>query len=193
MASVVAESSPPLRRTTARRPLTSLRRAGPGAQQLERLVGVRAHVRLAVEHPDDATVGVDHERRALVRQEPDAALHAEEARDRLVGVRQQRIVELVLFGELLLLVDGVGTDADALRPDRLELALEVTEVTALAGAAGRHRRRIEEEHHRAGRQQLAELARLTLLVRQLEVVDDIPHVHRRDATPAGTTMPSRLV
>ena len=64
-----------------------------------------------------------------------AALDLVGAGHRPVGIGQQRIVEGMLGGELLLPVDRIGADADALGPELLELRLEVAEVAALRGAS----------------------------------------------------------
>ena len=69
--------------------------------------------------------------------------------DDAVGVREQRVVELLLVGELGLLLDGVGADTHPAGPDGGELAGQIAEVAGLLGAARRHRRRVEEQHDRS--------------------------------------------
>ena len=87
-----------------------------------------------------------------------AALDAELVGHGPVRVREQRVVEVVLVGELLLLLDGVGADAHPLRPGRLELGLQVPEMAALLGAAVGHGAGVEEEHDRTVGEQLAQPA-----------------------------------
>ena len=84
--------------------------------------------------------------------------------DRAIGVGQQRIVEAVLVGELLLLLDGVGADPDALSAGLLELGGEIAEVAALLRAAERHRGWIEEQHDRTVEQELAQFSSCTRFV-----------------------------
>ena len=70
---------------------------------------------------------------------------AERAGHLPVHVREERVVEGVLLGEVVLLLDRVGADADPLGTDRLELRRQVAEVAA-SGAAGCERGRVEEQH-----------------------------------------------
>ena len=118
-------------------------------QGVEGAVRVHAHADLALHHLDHPAVLVDHERDPLggpfLRATPIIL------RDVAVGVGQQRVVEPVLVGELVLLVDRVAADADALPADRGELGRQVAEVAALLRAPRGHRRRVEEQHHGAVR------------------------------------------
>ena len=82
---------------------------------------MRVHVDLGVDRRQDPPVGVDHERRSLHRTELETLVDAEDCGHLAIGVRQQRVVEFVLVGELLLLVDRVLADPDAGGTDRLEL------------------------------------------------------------------------
>ena len=102
---------------------------------------------------------------------------AHHAADGGIGVGEQRVVEPVLVGELLLLVDGVATDADPLRAERCEFRSEIAEVTALLRAAVCHRGGIEEQHDRALGEELAQRARRPRLVAELEVRDDVSAFH----------------
>ena len=103
-----------------------------------------------------------------------------------VGVGQQRVVELLLVGELGLLVDAVGADPDALRTHGPEFGCQVAEVAGLLRAPGRHRGRIEEQHHRAVGQEVAEPAVGAGLVGQDEVFDTITTLHAGHAIARPT-------
>jgi hypothetical protein len=143
---------------------------------VEGAIGVYVHADLALDHLDHTTVLVDHERHPLGRLLAGDAHHA---RHRAIGIGEQRVVEPVLVGELVLLVDRVAADAHALTSGGGELGPQVAEVAALLRAARRHRRRVEEQHHWPVRQQVAQLARRARLVGQLEIVDHVPYVHVR--------------
>lgn len=69
-----------------------------------------------------------------------------------IGVGEQRVPEVVLGVELALPGDRVTADPDPGRASRRELGGQVTEVAALRGAASAHRQRVEEQHHRTGRE-----------------------------------------
>ena len=112
------------------------------------------------------------------------ALDAELLGHGAIGVRQQRIVEGVGVGELLLLGHGVGADPQTLGPEAFELRLEVTEVTALPGAAHGHGGGIEEQDHGALGQELAQAPRGPGLVGELEVRHHVTGLHGRDASAA---------
>ena len=130
-----------------------------------------------MDHIEQGAVGVDDEGDPLVGQEARSPLRPQLGGHGAVGVGEQREAQRLLLVELLLLVHRVGADADPLRPDGGELGPHVAEVTALLGAAVGHGGWIEEEHHRAAEQQLAQLAGRARLVGQLEVGHDVTFAH----------------
>ena len=158
--------SPSRRNVTSASSRTGVTRL-PLPQRLQRLVGVGVHAELAGDHVEHGAVGVDHERRALDRHElaEQPALDAELRGDGALGVGQQRVVEALLVGELGLLLNGIGADADAAGADGGELRSQVAEVAGLLGTARRHRRGIEEQHDRAVGEKLCEASHSARLVR----------------------------
>ena len=72
-----------------------------------------------------------------------------------VRVGQQRVVEPVLVGELLLLLHRVDADTHSTGARLGELGLHVPEVAALLGAPRCHRGGIEEQDDRAVRHEHA--------------------------------------
>jgi len=76
-----------------------------------------------------------------------------------------------------LAVDGVGADAHRVPAGLAQLAGHVAEVAGLAGAARGERLGIEVEDQWTLGEQLAEAALGALLVRCLEVVDDVSDLH----------------
>ena len=183
--------------TPDRRPTSPAAQPSGGLQNLEGPVGMHVHPHLALDDLEHPQVGPDHEGRTLGgRQLGEPATHPELGGHRAVGVGQQRVVELVLVRELLLLRDVVGADAHPLGTHRLELRLHVPEVAALDGAPRRHGRRVEEQHHGSGGGELAQAPRDAVLVGKFEVGCQIAGVHgarlavpgrRRTAASAGAS------
>ena len=137
------------------------------------------HVDLAGDDVEHGVIGVDDERGALDRHElaEQSAFDAENLGDLAVRVGQQGVVEPLGIRELGLLAHRVGTDPDPGRPDRLELLGQIPEVARLLGAAGCHRRRVEEEHDRTVGEQCGQLPHRPGLVRQFEIGDTIASFH----------------
>src|ERR1700744_4579031 len=86
-------------------------------------------------------------------------------------------------GEFGLLCNGINADADPVGAHGGEFSGQVAEVAGLLGAAGRHRGRVEEQHHGSIGQQRTELARGAGLVGKLEVGHGVTGFHGRYATP----------
>src|SRR5205085_9867894 len=139
-----------------------------GPKHRQRLVGVLVHVQLAADAGEQAPVGADDERGAAVEQWT-RPLDAERLGDPTVGVRQQREVEVVLGGELLLALDRVGADAEAASPEGAELGTQVAEMAALRRAARRHRLGVEEQDHGALTELLVKADGLAVVGHELEV------------------------
>ena len=93
----------------------------------------------------------------------------------------------MLVAELLLALDRVGADADALGADRGELAGEVAEVAALLGAPAGQCLRVEEQDDRPLASSVGELARVAVLVGQLEVGYNVAYF---DASSSRTVVAS---
>ena len=81
-----------------------------------------------------------------------------------VFIGEQRVVEVVLVGELFLLVDRVDADAYALGANLSNSVLR-SEVASFRGASAGHRARVEEQHDRPFAEHLAEPTRLPGFVR----------------------------
>ena len=150
-------------------------------QGCQGLVGVALHVELAVHSAQDPSVRVDDEGRPLV-EERARSLDSEQTCDRPIGVRKQRVPELVLASELVLALDRVGADADPARPECLELRPDVAEMTALLGASRREGLRIEEQDHGSFLQLLGQAHGPARLRRQLEIGYQVALAHGRDPT-----------
>src|SRR5439155_11431815 len=78
-------------------------------QHLERPIGVDVHVQLGFDYVEQPPVGADHEADAPI-EERTLSRGSECARDRAIGIRQEREVEGVSIGEASLLVGAVFAD-----------------------------------------------------------------------------------
>lgn len=125
-----------------------------------------AELHLALDHLEDLPSLADDERlalhwRQLAKQAP---FDAEITSNLAILVGQQRVVEVVLLAEFLLLGDRVDADPHPLGTHPGELGRHVTKMARFRGAARGHRGGVEEQHHGAVDQQGAELAGGAVLV-----------------------------
>ena len=121
----------------------------------------------------DAAVGVDDERRALgaqVRLAVHRLLHphAVELADGVIGIGEQREVQVLLVVELLDLLDRIGRDADDLHAGGRVLGLAIADRAGLRRAARRVGLGVEVQDDRAAAQG-RQADGLAVLVGQLEV------------------------
>ena len=132
----------------------------------------------------DPPVRVDDEGRPLVEQRA-RSLDTEQTGDRPIGVGKERIPELVLSRELLLALDGVGTDAQPACPECRELRSDVAEMTAFLGAPRREGLRVEEQHNGSLLQLLGQTHRRAFLRRQFKIGSQVSFAHGRDTTASS--------
>ena len=135
------------------------------------------HGDLARDDLFDGAVLIDHERDPFHLQEIERPLDVVVASDVAVDVSENWIVEAVLLGELCQAIGAVHGDAHPLGPERLELTLEVTEVTGLPGAAVAHRGGEEEQHDRSVTEHGRQVPLVPVLIGQGEVIRQIVFLH----------------
>ena len=112
------------------------------------------HVEFGLDHAEHAPVLAHNKRRPLARQWADS-LDAEEPCYGSVWIRQQGKTKVVLFIEGFLPIHRIGADPYALGTEFREFGSQITKVTALDRSTRGHRLRVEKEHHRPVRDQLA--------------------------------------
>src|SRR5579863_5931487 len=112
-------------------------------QRLEGEFGMSVHMRLALDDGDHAAIPADDESPSFVGKKSDCSTHPKRLRDNAVRIRKERKVERVRLYELVLLVDRIAADPDALRTETLEFGSEVSEVSTFSRAPRCHRHRVE--------------------------------------------------
>lgn len=104
---------------------------------------------------------------------------AEAVADGLVGVGKERVLEIVLFGELLLRLDGVARDAEDYYASLLQFCEMVAKAAGFDGAARGVGLGIEEEYDGlAG--EVGEVDDVAVLIRQGEIFYDVADLHGAD-------------
>ncbi len=136
---------------------------------------MRQHVRLAANRTHESTITVDHEGGAPSRQRTHAP-GSELTVDLTVCVAQQRKAQPVRFIELSLPINLISTDPHSLGTELGELGGQITEMAALLRSTRCHGLRVEEQHNGTGLDQVRERDGRTVLIEQLEILDEIAFV-----------------
>ena len=92
----------------------------------------------------------------------------------------------MLLGEVTLSINLIDADPRSLGSEFSELGGQIAEMTALLRSARSHGPQVEEQHQRAGFDQLGQRHVVAVLVLGGEVLDDIAHVHVGESTIAGS-------